>query len=120
MRLLCSNAPMATPAPFRSPRTNARPSHTGLGLLLGLLLALAQFTAVAHGLTHLSDHEDDGAHAPACEWCLNLSQLGGAAPAAGLCLPAQAAGTQHLDLRALAAPASPLPHPYQSRAPPRA
>jgi hypothetical protein len=121
LRGLCSNAPMAIPAPFRFMSTGTRPSRPGLALLLGLLLALAQFTAAAHGLSHLSDHADEeGAHAPVCEWCINLSQLGAAAPAAGLCLPSRDGTSTLLDLRATAAPASSLPYRYHSRAPPHA
>jgi hypothetical protein len=110
---------MATPAPFRFPR--ARPSRPGLALLLGLLLALAQFTAAAHGLSHLHDHAgDDGAHTPACEWCLNLSQLGAAAPAAGLCLPGHDVSRLQFDACAVATHSTRLPYRYHSRAPPHA
>ena len=121
LRALCSNAPMATTAPFRFLSTGPRPSRPGLTLLLGLLLALAQFTAAAHGLSHLSDHPDeDAAHAPVCEWCLNFSQLGAAAPAAGLCLPSRDGTSTRVDIRATAAPATSLPYRYHSRAPPHA
>ena len=98
-----------------------RRGRPGLTLLLGLLLALAQFTAAAHGLSHLSDHPDEGgAHSPACEWCLNLSQLGAAAPTAGLCLPVRDGSSTLVDIRATAAPATSLPYRYHSRAPPHA
>ncbi|MCW8874343.1 MAG: hypothetical protein OQK27_01210 [Gammaproteobacteria bacterium] len=121
LRALCSNAPMATPAPFRFLRTGPRPSRPGLTLLLGLLLALAQFTASAHGLSHLSDHPDEGGtHTPACEWCLNLSQLGAAVPTTGLCLPARDGSSPLLDASAVVAPSTPFPYRYHSRAPPHA
>lgn len=109
---------MATPAPFRFLRTDSRP---GRALLLGLLLALAQFTAAAHGLSHLSDHPDEGGtHSASCEWCLNLSQLGAAAPTAGLCLPVRGGSSPLLDINAVAAPTTPFPYRYHSRAPPHA
>jgi hypothetical protein len=90
-------------------------------VVLALLLALVQFTAAAHGLTHLSDHPDEGGgHSPACEWCLSLSQLGAAAPAAGLCLPDREGTSPLFDRRVLATPANSLPYRYHSRAPPHA
>jgi hypothetical protein len=112
---------MSIPSPIRFSNMRIRPGRPGLALLLGLLLALAQFTAVAHGLGHLSDHADeDGTHAPVCEWCLNLSQLGAAAPAAGLCLSSQDGASTRVDIRATTAPATSLPYRYHSRAPPHA
>ena len=112
---------MITLAPARPSAPGSARRHTGLALLLGALLLLAQVAALAHGLTHLSDHEDgDAAHAPACEWCLNLSQLGAAAPAAGLCLPERGGDSLLLDGRALATPTTSLPYCYHSRAPPYA
>lgn len=95
--------------------------HPGLGLLLALLLVLAQFAAAAHGLSHVSDHPDEGgAHSPACEWCLNLSQLGAALPAAGLPLPDRDGAGPCFDTRATAAPSASHPYRYHSRAPPPA
>lgn len=112
---------MATPALFRFLSTGPRPSRPGLALLLGLLLALAQFTAAAHGLSHLYDHPDEGStHSPACEWCLHLSQLGAAAPTAGLCLPVRDGSSPLLAASTVAAPTTPFPYRYHSRAPPHA
>lgn len=112
---------MATPAPFRFLHTGPRPSRPGRALLLGLLLALAQFTAAAHGLSHLSDHPDEGGtHSPACEWCLNLSQLGAAAPTADLYLPVRDGSSPLLNANGVATPATRLPYRYHSRAPPHA
>ena len=112
---------MISLSPGRPSAPGSARRHPGLTLLLGALLLLAQVAALAHGLTHLSDHEDgDGAHPPACEWCLNLSQLGAAVPVTGLCLPAQADARHRFDTRALAAPVSALPYRYHSRAPPHA
>lgn len=121
IRELCSNSPMFASLPGRLFAAGHRHPRPGLGLLLALLLVLAQFAAAAHGLSHVSDHPDEGgAHGAACEWCLTLSPLGAAVPAAGLCLPARDGTSPRFEAGGAAAAAAPLPYRYHSRAPPPA
>lgn len=108
-------------APGKPSAPGSARRHPGLALFLGALLLLAQFAALAHGLGHLHDHEDPGgAPEPACEWCLNFSQLGAAVPATGPCQPALGPATVLPAAPLATAPASSLPYRYHSRAPPHA